>query len=646
MHHDERRARSGQSALAIFVLSLGVGCTEAPTAVVSDTDAAAEVSEPRVQEAQEGTDAAAHDPGSARAEPDGAVPSPEPGADAGFDAGSREDAGMLVPVEPAQSDEAPSQEQASVMPDAANRGDYETDAWTQDSPSMPAISEPQRVGTLVGPEHTPQDLVLHGTDLGFPVARKDDLLLFFGDTTEQANDICGADGNDDMLASIPREFPGEAPELDVRRSADDPQRFSPLVLMDGDESLSLSVGRVPIGGFSVGSAVYSLFNRLELVRCDPDQSEPGCGGEAGFRCVADIGECAPNRSVVVPPLCEMDSGSGCMPDQRCEPADTGFCIDPTSSQYDDTVAGNIASVVHALDLGVQRSDDPTVFDRVATFETNKFENVALAQIAGWNATREGNNYALGEQALLVWGRPGFTGSGAREAQLYLMVLPLPLPSADADSAVARDWSPSYFAGVDPDGEPRWSKDQTDAKPIAMDGVVAGDPHEDVTLVNQTSIAYVGGDVRKWVMLYGGDISDLLVQDAPAVRTGPSPGSIVLRVADYPWGPFTPPVPHLTPGDPKQVGTNYGPGGILYHTLCRDTASERCAPPNGTVNPLVCIETTALVDQGRLYGATILPSYIRENPGGGMDLFWNVSTWVPYSVVMFKTALGPAAASDD
>jgi len=54
---------------------------------------------------------------------------------------------------------------------------------------------------------------------------------------------------------------------------------------------------------------------------------------------------------------------------------------------------------------------------------------------------------------IVWGRPGFQGLGAREAQLYLLAHRLPLRLDRRGRARLR---PQYFAGVDARGEPRWS----------------------------------------------------------------------------------------------------------------------------------------------------------------------------------------------
>jgi hypothetical protein len=218
-----------------------------------------------------------------------------------------------------------------------------------------------------------------------------------------------------------------------------------------------------------------------------------------------------------------------------------------------------------------------------------------------------------------------------------MVQPLPIA---VDGAGVATLTPTYFAGVDPgSNEPRWSSDPREAQPIALDGEVSGSPYEAVQLVNQMSVSWLPAPVNKWVMLYAGDISDLLVHDAPALRGPPAMGAIMIRFADHPWGPFTAPVPHLSAGDPNAVGDGYGPGGHVYHPACRDRGGELCAAPDAERSPAaLCANALALWDQGRLYGATILDPYTKPNDQAGLDMIWTVSTWNPYHVVMLKTSL--------
>jgi hypothetical protein len=150
------------------------------------------------------------------------------------------------------------------------------------------------------------------------------------------------------------------------------------------------------------------------------------------------------------------------------------------------------------------------------------------------------------------------------------------------------------------------------------------------------------------MLYGGSLSDYLLFDPTHAQTECAPGSIVIRFADHPWGPWSPPVPHLVPGSPSRLGDLYGPGGVLYSADCRDATTANCARPDSlrstkNLTPS-CIAGLILWDSGRLYGPNIIEPYIAKNANDGLDLIWNVSTWNPYSVLLMKTSIDPAGGS--
>ncbi len=281
----------------------------------------------------------------------------------------------------------------------------------------------------------------------------------------------------------------------------------------------------------------------------------------------------------------------------------------------------------------------TDYRSIGTLTSNKFINVTVRTVARFTGKTEGSDYGPGADALLVWGRPGFVGEQGREARLYLQVQRLPLALDRNGRAHLR---PRYFAGVKRSGAPRWSRHEARAEPLALDGVVGGDPHEVLPIVDQMAIAWLPSPVGKWVMLYGGDLADYLLTDAANDRPGPAPGSIRIRFADHPWGPWTPPAPHLVPGDPLVAGTAYGPGGFLFHTQCTSAGPPLCAPSDPSRPPDVflpgCPSFAAAFDIGRLYAPNIIDTYTRANGAGGVDFTWNVSTWNPYGVVVLKTTV--------
>jgi hypothetical protein len=346
--------------------------------------------------------------------------------------------------------------------------------------------------------------------------------------------------------------------------------------------------------------------------------------------------------VQIPQLCDLATGAGCLFGATCQPSPTGFCIDASSSQNDGTPASLRFTVAHDQEIAVQDPASLARFTSVARLATNKFINATARTVTCLTGSRCGGDYRPGHGALLLWGRPGFQGLGDREAQVYLLAHRLPVR---LDRRGRMRFRPRYFAGVDAEGEPRWSRRQGDAVPLALDGVVGGNPHEEQPIVSQMSVSWIGEPVRKWVMLYGGDLADYLLADPARQRPGTHPGAVRIRFADHPWGPWTPPEPHLPPGRPDVVGDPWGPGGVLFHDDCVDAGASVCAPGDPTRPPDFflpgCPPIGATFDIGRFYGPNVIDAYTLTAGATAVDLLWNVSTWNPYAVVLMRTRIEAA-----
>jgi hypothetical protein len=215
----------------------------------------------------------------------------------------------------------------------------------------------------------------------------------------------------------------------------------------------------------------------------------------------------------------------------------------------------------------------------------------------------------------------------REAQLYFAVADMPA----LDAAGAPIWSPRYFAGLEDDGRPRFVSEQDAAVPLDLsDG--DGDPHESIDLVNQMSVSWIE-TIARWVLIYGGDL-DLGVADYynPGAARTPG-GAIQIRFAEQPWGPWSPPQALLRAGDPEhpdKSGGQYAPGGILYHPACR---GEACVAGE-EVDPMLDAKW------GWLYGPNVIDCWTTARDAGAVDVYWNVSTWNPYQVVLMRTRVTP------
>ncbi len=509
---------------------------------------------------------------------------------------------------------------------------------------VPFVAPPVVLGTLAGPgmPRAQRDLRFYGTDLGISFEHRGELWMLFGDTWSDDSAICEADrpSNDDTVAILPREYEGNVPPLRYVTDAQSPNDFARIQLLRGEESLVLGYGQAPLAGFSDGERSFALFERMEPHHCDAAfaTGSQACPTDAGFECAEDLGICEP-AYLSFPVVCDAARGEGCLPGQEC--VKKKLCVDPTSSQNNGTrFANRERSVAHTIELGIARDGSPATYDSALAWPTNKFSIPAARTVAKFTGTRDGNDYGSGHGKLLLWGRPGLSAEHDREGHLYLMSHDLPLKVGE-DGKLA--FSPKYYAGIDSeDGQPIWSERESDAQGIALDGANGGDPHESVQVMTSFSVSWLGAPINKWVMLYGGDFADYLLLNPPESRGDRAPGSIWMRFADHPWGPFSPPTPHLIPGSPLRPNDPYGPGGYMYNSSCAAAGQLMCAPsdPNRPLDTALEGCPFATDDPGRLYSPNIIQEFTKPNDHGGLDVTWNVSTWNPYAVMLFRTSINP------
>jgi hypothetical protein len=520
-------------------------------------------------------------------------------------------------------------------------------------------SPPQILGPLVGPGAVnPQaGLAFFGTDLGWTVEHQGVLRILFGDTDAAFDSKCfGQLHNDDAQGTLPLAPAGTSPPpVTMLTDPADANALQRLVVTRKGESLQMGYGQVPVSAYSDGTNLVAIAGRGGTIRCTPGvgskvaacrgprgESDPRSWRSAdGLRCSRRVGECdpAPNG---IPTACDLETGAGCNAalGARCRPTPAGLCVDPSSSQNDGTPASERLTEGNEMEFAVEDPARPGHYESRATLRTNKFINTAARTVGRIDFRSGANDYAPGHGALLVWGRPHFAGEQGRQAQIYLLVHPLPIPRAKGGRWRFR---PRFYAGVDKRGRPRWSPEQAKAKPLALDGAVGGSPFEEQPIVNQFTVSWVGGTIRRWVMLYGGNLGDYLLTDPANARPGAGPGSVRIRFAEHPWGPWSRPEPHLLEGRPSDAGTPLGPGGVLFHPRCVDQPGAPCARSD-EVRPVDfytgCAGLGKTFDNGFFYGANIIDAYTRPDGTGGMDVFWNVSTWNPYGVLFLRSNLRP------
>ena len=508
------------------------------------------------------------------------------------------------------------------------------------------LSAPEVLGRLVGPGSTPlpAGVGVYGNDLPWSFEHRGTLHVLFGDTWPHDRSVCEPEPtNDDTAATIPLARPAGVPPITFATKEGEPTTFAPITIRRGGQSLSMGYGQVPLAGFSDGDDAFGVFGRFEFVRCTRRRPRKplSCRPHAGLTCVEDVGECVPSP-IRVSTLCDLATGAGCLPGATCRPTSTGFCIDPTSSISDGTPGSHVRAVAHHQEVGVQSAARPAEFASIGTFATNKFINLSARTVRSFTGRTSGSDYGTGHGALLVWGRPAFSAEKGRRADLYLMAHRLPL---ERKAAGQMRFRPRYFAGTHPiTGKPRWTRRESKAVGLALDGVAGGSPSESETVLMHMTFTWLGPPVNKWMMMNGGDLADYLLEDPTNANRGAVPGAVRVRFADHPWGPWSPPIPHLAPGDPAVAGDLYGPGGWMFHPGCTDQGAAVCAPsdPHRPLDSFFagCPAVGAGFDRGRLYSPVVIDPYTRPDGAGGLEVYWNVSTWNPYAVLFVKTVVTP------
>jgi hypothetical protein len=223
-----------------------------------------------------------------------------------------------------------------------------------------------------------------------------------------------------------------------------------------------------------------------------------------------------------------------------------------------------------------RSDDGAkTFTLLYDVSTDKFINVDPVVVD--NATTAGLPESTG-QGVILWGTGDY-----RRSNPYLAYVSL--SSLENRSA----WR--FYSGSDPDtGLPRWSEQETDAAMLF-----------DHPCLGELSVAWYPS-LGKWLMIYNCAL----------------PRGITMRSADWPWGPWS---------DGVVIFQPWNDGGYC-HFMHVAFSSQNC----DTVS-----------DPGREnewageYGPYMIPS-LAQNLGGTTTIYYVMSVWNPYEVMLMKTEL--------
>jgi hypothetical protein len=409
-----------------------------------------------------------------------------------------------------------------------------------------------------------------------------------------------------------------------------------------DPGHAMDLGKTPMGGFSNGTHEFGVFNITKPQGCSRDAD---CSN--GLTCDTMLGYFGSRYSEE--PMFTLgcrDGAPGCTADTMADAAGTpvpgsGFCVDETSVLRGDRVSNLLSKVAFRVLIGLRDPLTPKKYGDIREWLTHKFMNVTVRTVETFDpaATGAAQNFspakgAGANQRVFLWGRPGFVGvaKNGRTMSLYFAYVDMP-------TGPGYSWQPNYYTGS-VNGVPQFSPNERDAVPLDLDSTREGVQAEEVhDITDQNSVAWVA-PLGKWVMFYGGGLSKLptaalkncgvleLFTGAECKDVDTGNGAVRMRTADDPWGPWTPPQDVIVGGDPADGPYGqFGPGGALRHPDCRD---PRCAPHSDMF-------AYQAGEHGFFYSANIIEQWTRP-VNGGVDIFWNASTWDPYRVVLLRTRI--------
>jgi hypothetical protein len=475
--------------------------------------------------------------------------------------------------------------------------------------------------------------VVVGTDLGSPLehTRPDgtsELLFLFGDTKPLPESSYAHDENGDIYPSgsvfTQRSTNDDTMAISTQAASDPPtgsercldlQFFhgepvlDPLQQISGEKliepvtvdgpltadtaaqtlsGIDLGLLRVPGPGFSLDHRVFALVPATNDpstvgVACDPNHV---C--QTGYVCLAGAcytGDCS-----------KIDGSTPCFKQNGDATIATSPLGDPKFRSLTDA-----EREPGAFDVYRQRTD--------------------IIPLVAFHVADESNLY--------VWGRTRIMGHPDVPSNLYF-------------------WKHSFSPTTGLAAPEVWVGCEDDPKvcnsPIFSKSVKAMQPlyDEDRLIVNQTSIAYLP-EYGRWVMIYGGRLPWLLIWPRYPVLTEARAidaySGVYLRTAPHPWGPWSEATTIYNPYWSNVTGyceimyRSQAEADMLGKRIGDDFLEQGCDLESKTQVDW----STHPLDFGVEYGTAIVPRFT-EDHADEATLYWLMSTWHPYRVVVMKTRL--------
>jgi hypothetical protein len=438
-----------------------------------------------------------------------------------------------------------------------------------------------------------QDSGVTGTDLGYPVERGDQLLFLFGDSREVDPDLC----EPNVCGCSALHLPGVSPSTKL---------------------------------LACGSAVFEHSSWEDLTR-----SRGGFDTIATAPARADPGQCLPLQFLADPPDALGAKAHAVTVDGRYLPGweipTSGF-TDPRGTVFaffalrEGAMCGTEpfgCSVVNSEPGGksvlAMSEDGGRSFVQLYDWSRSKFM-WPIAEVAKSSSIPNLPPHLTGD-VVLVWSAAKEGRSGLRASYPYLAVAPMSFVG------LAESWR--YYAGRSPDGLPLWSAREADARrlpPFGSETVTGASFHK---CLGESSVRF-SALLGKWLMLYqcGG------AQVDPAIGPG-----IYLRTADTPWGGWSP--PHLVLSE--STGRCH-----YYHADDATPGACQSTDPNPAEEGMRAVikpdDGVKFVkrDPGSIYAPYLLPSRYMQLEGDDLAIYFTLSTWNPYQVILMKTQIRPSS----
>ena len=266
------------------------------------------------------------------------------------------------------------------------------------------------------------------------------------------------------------------------------------------------------------------------------------------------------------------------------------------------------------------TDGGRTFDDVALVSKAKFQ-FAVPVVAEAKDVPGLPSHFTGP-VVLIW------ASGKED---YMFRHSYPFFAAAPLSTVGSMSSWRYFRRLGADGKPDWREHEEEALPVPP----FGDPLHDRDpnfgpgyhqCLGEFSAGWVE-DWHKWMMLYAcGGGPDYNRNNVRGIH---------LRISDTPWGPWSEPRVIFLPGE----------------AYCKFMHSKNPCPA-GSPNPGDDSSQELDADNrprgeqvwGGEYAPILIPSYTKVD-GDTTSLYWLLSTWNPYQVVLMRTRARPLRFSD-